>query len=129
MTASQGVEENQIRAAEAQRYQAMRAGDAATMAALFAEELTYTHSNGTRDTRQSYIEKVSTGYIVYRSIDSATESVTVIGDLAVAHGQMRADVLTGGRPARLDTSTLAVWVRRESNWQLLAYQPTVNPST
>ncbi len=129
MTAPEASDEDQIRTLETKRYQAMRNGDAATLAALFADELTYVHSNATRDTKQSYVDKVSRGYIDYGAIDSATESVTVIGDVAVAHGQMRADVVTGDRPAQLNTSTLAVWVRREGNWQLLAYQPTVNPPT
>jgi hypothetical protein len=46
-----GTDEEAVRAAEATRYAAMVAGDAAALATLLDEDLAYSHSDGSRDTR------------------------------------------------------------------------------
>ena len=54
-----------VLAAEDLRYQAMIDADLSTIDRLLAEELSYAHSSGVRDTKAEYLEKVRTGYYVY----------------------------------------------------------------
>jgi ketosteroid isomerase-like protein len=116
-----------VTALEDRRYQAMLDADLAVLEELCHPELTYTHSNAERDTRDSYLKKVADGYFRYHRIEHPIERIVLVGDTALVLGAMRADVETDGVPKRLDNSCLAVWVRDGGRWQLLAYQPTVFP--
>jgi hypothetical protein len=51
----------------------------------------------------------------------------VRGDSALVFGDMRGEMLIGGQQRVLNSKSLAVWVRENQNWVLLAYQPTKYP--
>ena len=117
-----------VLAAEDRRYRAMLDADLATLDALCAAELSYAHSSGARDTKDQYLEKVRSGYYVYRRIDHPVERVAVVGDSALVVGRMTADLDVDGRPRTIDNLALAVWARTSGRWQLLAYAPTPLPT-
>jgi hypothetical protein len=117
-----------VLAAEDRRYKAMQDADLATLDALCADELSYAHSSGARDTKDQYLEKVRSGYYVYRRIDHPVERVAVVGDSAVVVGRMTADLDVDGTPKTIDNLALAVWTRASGQWQLLAYAPTPLPA-
>jgi hypothetical protein len=114
--------------AEDRRYQAMQDADLATFDALCADELSYTHSSGVRDTKDQYLQKVRSGYYVYRRIDHLVERVAVVGDSALVVGRMTADLDVDGTPKTIDNLALAVWTRASGHWRLLAYAPTPLPA-
>ena len=117
-----------VLAAEDRRYQAMQDADLTTLDVLCADELSYAHSSGARDTKDEYLAKVRTGYYVYRRIDHPVERVAVLGDTAVVVGRMTADLDVDGAPKTIDNLALAVWTRASGEWQLLAYAPTSLPA-
>jgi hypothetical protein len=117
-----------VLAAEDRRYQAMLDGDLATLDELCADELSYTHSNGVRDTKAEYFAKLREGYYVYHRIDHPVERVEVAGDAAAVVGRMTADLTSGGVRKNIDCLALAVWTRSGTGWRLLAYAPTPLPS-
>ena len=117
-----------VLAAEDRRYRAMTDADLATLDALCAEELSYAHSSGARDTKDEYLGKLRSGYYVYRRIDHPVERVAVVGDTAVVVGRMTADLDVDGTPKTIDNLALAVWTRATGHWQLLAYAPTALPA-
>ncbi|MGY1809342.1 nuclear transport factor 2 family protein [Blastococcus sp. SYSU D00669] len=114
--------------AEDRRYRAMLDADLATLDELCADELSYAHSSGVRDTKAEYFEKVRSGYYVYHRIDHPVERVEVVGDTAIVVGRMTADIHAGGVAKTIDNLSLAVWSRTVSGWRLLAYAPTSLPS-
>ena len=116
-----------VLAAEDRRYRAMQDADLTTLDELCADELSYAHSSGARDTKAEYFEKVRSGYYDYRRIDHPVERVEVVGDAAIVVGRMTADLLVGGTPKTIDNLALAVWTRASGQWQLLAYAPTPLP--
>ena len=117
-----------VLAAEDRRYQAMQDADLTTLDVLCADELSYAHSSGARDTKDEYLAKVRTGYYVYRRIDHPVERVAVLGDTAVVIGRMTADLDVDGAPKTIDNLALAVWTRASGERQLLAYAPTSLPA-
>ncbi len=117
-----------VLAAEDRRYRAMQDADLTTLTEVCAEELSYAHSSGVRDTRSEYLEKLRSGYYVYRRIDHPVERVEVLGDTAIVVGRMTADVEVQGRPKTIDNLALAVWTRASGAWRLLAYAPTSLPA-
>jgi hypothetical protein len=121
-------DEKAVLAAEDRRYQAMLDADLETLDALCTDELSYTHSNGVRDTKEEYFGKVREGYYVYHRIDHPVERVELAGDAAVVVGRMTADLTSGGVRKTVDCLAIAVWTRTAAGWRLLAYAPTPLPA-
>ena len=117
-----------VLAAEDRRYRAMEDADLTVLDELCADELSYAHSSGARDTKDQYLQKVRSGYYVYRRIDHPVERVAVVGDSALVVGRMTADLDVGGVPTTIDNLALAVWTRASGRWRLLAYAPTPLPA-
>jgi Domain of unknown function (DUF4440) len=116
-----------VLAAEDRRYRAMLDGDLDALDRLLADEVSYAHSSGVRDTKDEYLAKVRSGYYVYRRIDHPVERVEVVGDTALVVGRMAADLDVDGVPKSIDNLALAVWARRDGSWVLLGYAPTRLP--
>jgi ketosteroid isomerase-like protein len=128
MTAADDVVAKQISALEDRRYQAMTDGDTGTLEELFAADLVYTHSDATSDSKQGYLDRLASGYFKYGPIAHPETSVVVHGDCAIVIGDMRGEVRIGGQVRALNNRALAVWVRENESWVLLAYQPTKYPA-
>ncbi len=118
---------NHLRALEGRRYEAVVSGDFDAFAALCHPELVYTHSNGERDSLESYLQKCRAGHYVYHRIEHPIENIIVVGDVAVVVGEMNADITAAGAAKRLENSAIGVWVREDDDWKFLAYQPTPKP--
>jgi len=117
-----------IRALEARRYQAMTDGDVAVLDDLLSADLVYSHSDATRDSKQSYLERIANGYFDYGPLTHPEEAIVVHGDCALVTGDMRGEVQIAGQQRVHNSSALAVWVREGEKWMLLAFQPTRYPS-
>jgi ketosteroid isomerase-like protein len=117
-----------VLAAEDRRYQAMQDGDLEAMDELCADELSYAHSSGVRDTKDEYLAKVRSGYYVYHHIDHPVERVEVLGDTAIVVHRMTADLDVGDTRKTIDNLALAVWTKASGEWKLLAYAPTPLPA-
>jgi hypothetical protein len=117
-----------VLAAEDRRYRAMLDADLTVLDELCAPQLSYAHSSGARDTKDQYLQKVRSGYYVYRRVDHPVERVEVLGDTAIVVGRMTSDLDVDGVPKTIDNLSLAVWTRAAGSWQLLAYAPTSLPA-
>lgn len=109
---------------EDRRYAAMLRSDLAALADLCDVELTYTHSDGARDTRDSYLQRIRDGYFDYRWLEHETYRTIVAGDCALVVGRMTGDVVINGASRHLNSASLVVWVRRSAGWRFVAFQPT-----
>jgi len=127
MTAAENAAK-QISELEARRYRAMTDGDIGTLSELLAADVVYTHSDATSDSKQSYLDRVASGYFDYGPIAHPEDSIVVRGDCAIVIGDMRGEVRIDGQTRVLNSRSLAVWVRDNGNWALLAFQPTKYPS-
>ncbi|WP_338581479.1 nuclear transport factor 2 family protein [Pseudomonas sp. MAG733B] len=113
-----------ISALEEERYLAMRQGDLQTFERLSHPELIYIHSNGVKDSLDSYLNKCREGLYVYHRIDYRLEEVRLSGNTALAFGKMSADITSHGIDKTIHNRTLTVWLKTGLQWQLFAYQPT-----
>jgi len=117
-----------VLAAEDRRYQAMIDTDLAALDRMLDDRLSYAHSSGARDTKTEYLEKVRSGYYDYLTADHPVERVEVVGDTAMVIGRMTSDLTVQGARKTIDNLALAVWVRADGGWRLLAYAPTTLPA-
>src|SRR5918993_2502875 len=85
-----------VRAAEAQRIQALLAADFATVDRLLADELTYTHSNAKREHKAAYLEPFLSGRTRYQRLEPSEMSVRVYGETAILTGRMLSVALVAG---------------------------------
>lgn len=118
----------QISELEAKRYQAMTDADTGTLARLFSADLVYSHSDATSDSKQEYLDKLTNGHFDYGVIEHPETSIVVHGDCAIVIGDMRGEVRIAGQTRVLNSRCLAVWVRENEDWVLLAFQPTKYPA-
>jgi ketosteroid isomerase-like protein len=127
MTAEQDTA-RQISELEARRYQAMTEADTATLGELLASDLVYTHSDTRTDSGPSFLDKLVSGALDYGPIEHPEHAIVVHGDCALVFGDMRGEVYVDGQLRVLNSRALAVWVRENGRWVLLAFQPTRYPA-
>ena len=91
---------------------------------LIAPELSYGHSSGKVDTKESLIGNLLTGASDFQSIAISEQSVQVAGDdIAIVRHRFVADTHGKGKdPARVDLKVLQIWKKNGNAWQLLARQ-------
>lgn len=114
------------------RVAAFRNPTAEGLAAIFADELHYAHSNGIIDTKPSFIEALTTGRTKYHSIDYEKREFTFPAPgIALMRGRVRIRAESATGPSDNVLSFLAVWRLEEGRWKFLAWQscrlPTQTP--
>jgi len=125
-SASAADETAAIDAAAEQLRVAMVDPDKGRLEALIAPELSYGHSSGKVDTKESLIDNLMTGASNFSSIAISDQSVQVVGDdIAIVRHTFVADTHGKGKgkdPAKVNLKVLQIWKKKGSEWQLLARQ-------
>ncbi|SFK54784.1 nuclear transport factor 2 family protein [Azotobacter beijerinckii] len=113
-----------VEAAAEQLRVAMVDPDKGRLEALIAPQLSYGHSSGKVDTKESLIDNLMTGASNFSSIAIGDQSVQVVGDdIAIVRHTFVADTHGKGKdPARVNLKVLQIWKKKGSEWQLLARQ-------
>jgi ketosteroid isomerase-like protein len=97
--------------------------DVPALEKLLASDLVYTHSSGTRDTRDSFLSNIRGGTLKYEKMDySKIEPQMVRDDVAFVAARAEVRVVSSGKPNDMKLSLLHVFVRRQGRWQLVAHQ-------
>jgi len=113
-----------LQAADDARVAATKAADAAQLEAIISEELHYAHSNGVVDTKDSFIELVTSGKTKYVAVDYEERKFTFPApQIALMTGRARIVVQTANGGMDSVLNFLAVW-RQEADgkWRFLAWQ-------
>ena len=119
--------EQAVRTAETQRFEALVKQDVAALKRLMADDLTYTHSSGVRQTKAEYLHDLASGKLVYRAAEANDLNVRIVGNAAVITGTAKVLVNTGGADRAIELLYTDVYVKRDGRWQLLAWQSTTKP--
>ncbi len=113
---------------EEERYAAMLGKDVARLERLLDEDLVYMHSSGVADTRESYLRGLKDGVWDYLRISRTEQTVKVKGETALVFNRLAISIKVRGALKELDNRALAVWIRREGVWRLLALQSGAIPA-
>lgn len=117
--------EAQLRRLEAERCQAMMAGDKARLQQLLHKDLIHVHAKGQVDTYDSYF--ASGGFKVnYTRVERSDLDIRVMGDSALMLGRQLLEAVrkASGERIRIDSRVMQVWVREGDTWQQVAFQTT-----
>jgi len=88
------------------------------------DRLTYTHSNGLIDTKNSLVAALISNVLDYQAIESKSRSVRMNGRSAIVTGLAHMTVAGDGQVRQLRSVYTAVYWLVGDRWQLVAYQST-----
>ena len=114
--------EQEILRVEAKRIDAMVALDLAALDPILADDLSYSHSSGRTDTKATFLELVRSGH--YLGVDFVKRDVVPCGNAAIVRGRAQMRVNHDGENLSYPILFLEVYARRDSAWQLVAWQAT-----
>ncbi len=113
-----------VRAADLRRISALINGDAKTLEAVLADDLSYGHSDGRVQTKRELLAVLATGSVTYRSYDGPAPVVRIQENTAWLSGVAELDAVAGGAAVKLRLRYLAVYAKDSDGWRLRAYQST-----
>lgn len=114
--------EDEIRAVERERLEAMVAADTRTLDRLLAVDLHYGHSNGVAHSKPELLAVLADGSLDYVTLRPRAADVRTRGDTALVNGTLDMEAIAGSRRVQTPLRFLAVYERRDGRWQLVAYQ-------
>jgi hypothetical protein len=118
-----------LREAELRRFEANVNADARVLGELLDDGLEYVHSNGELDSKQSFIDSLTTGRRDYASTKADIESIRVLGDTAIIRGKARVTVIDAGTSRELHIGYTDVWVWKDKRWQMTAWRSARLPDS
>ena len=110
-----------------QRMDAMSRKDIAALNSLLSDELVYTHSSARLDTKQSLIGAMESGATVYTSVEPSDVKAADFGNVVVLTGSARIHVTSQGKPNAFSVRFTDVYVEKNRQWQMVAWQSTRIP--
>src|SRR5689334_11644058 len=116
------VAEREVRATDAARFAAMTRSDLAALDTLLGADLSYTHNDGTRQSKSEFLNMIRAREVTYLALLPDSEVVRIYGTTAVADGRLllraRLDKQVGYFTGRF----LEVYEHRRGHWELVAWQ-------
>lgn len=106
------------------RMTAMAEKDVATLNALLADDLVYTHSSARLDTKQSLVGAMQSGATVYTSVVPSEVKAQDLGTAVVLTGIAAISVNSNGTPNSFRVRFTDVYANRGGQWQMVTWQST-----
>jgi len=116
------ADEQQIRALESRRFRAMVESDTTTLAAIFADDMSYAHAGGLLQNKQELLGSISSGDLKCKSFDASDIKVRFYGNTSVVSGIADVNVKFLGREGTIRFRYLEVYVKQNNTWQIVAWQ-------
>ena len=93
----------------------------AALTVLVADDLSYGHSGGRVDTKDSFIDLIA-GKSEFVTIAITDQTIKVVGNTAIVRHALTADTNDSGKPGKVQIKILGVWQQQGGQWKLLARQ-------
>ncbi len=101
---------------------AMIGANADSLSILVVDELSYGHSNGFVEGKQSFIDKIVSGKSDFLSIELSNQTIDISGKLAIVRHQLAATTNDGGIAGTVKLKILLVYQFKKGRWLLFARQ-------
>ena len=115
-TGSSASAEQSVAAAAEKLRVAMIDPTPAALSALVADELSYGHSGGRVDTKDSFIGDLVAGKSDFVTIAITDQSIKVVGSSAIVRHTLTADTNDSGKPGKVQIKILGVWQQQGGRW-------------
>lgn len=107
---------------------AMVDADKAALEKLISDDLSYGHSSGVVQTKQEFIEALTSGKSDFVTIELGNQTVKVYDKTAIVRHSLSANTNDNNKPGTVKLVILLVWIKKNGQWKLLARQ-AVKPAT
>jgi ketosteroid isomerase-like protein len=119
---AQSKDEKAVIASVESLRKAMVDADKATLEKLADTKLSYGHSGGKIENKETFVDNIVSGRSDFVTIELADQTVTVTGNTAIVRHNLNATTNDNGKPAEVHLHVLTVWVKDGNAWKLLARQ-------
>ena len=114
-----------IRGLERERFRAMVDGDGQSLDALLAENVSYVHTNGKRETKRQFIDGITAGRRRYRLIEEQTKDVLPVGrETCVVTGRALIEMEANSGALLFPIAYTAIHTQEDGQWRLKEWQAT-----
>lgn len=96
--------------------------DAATLASMVSDDLTYAHSTGLVEDKAAFIQALVSGKSDFKTITLSDQRIQLLDKTAVVWHTLAADITDNGNEASVKLIILTVWQRQKDGWKLVARQ-------
>lgn len=118
-----------LAAADDARVAATKSADREKLAAIFSDELRYAHASGTVDTKQTYLESLTSGRTKYLAIDYEERAFRFPApSIALMSGRAHVKVANAAGEVDMVLGFLGVWRQENGHWRFLAWQSCKLPA-
>jgi ketosteroid isomerase-like protein len=100
--------------------------DGNALAALCADELSYSHSSGVVQDKAAFLAGSTTGKSKWVSLEYKDPSIRVVGPVAIVrfHWLGEQEAVADGKKSSTDLHILMNWLKQGSDWKLLSRSAT-----
>jgi ketosteroid isomerase-like protein len=96
--------------------------DRTALERLFADQLSYVHSDGRVQTKAEFVDALVNEKSVFKSITLSEQTISLVGDIAIVRHRFAADAISNDVPAQPRIRVLQVWQKQSGGWRLLIRQ-------
>jgi ketosteroid isomerase-like protein len=125
--AKDNTRESALRAAEIARFKACVDADDAALDRLLDADLQYTHSNGDLEGKSRFIAALHDGTRDYVAFEPNLQTLRVIGNVGLIHGEARVTVASGKNTSTFGISFDDAWLWKDGRWQMTSWRSTRPP--
>lgn len=114
-----------IRGLERERFRAMVDGDGPSLDLLLADNVSYVHTNGKRETKRQFIDGITGGRRRYRQIEVQSQDVLPVGpETCVVTGRALIEMEANNGALLFPIAYTAIHTQEDGQWRLIAWQAT-----
>jgi hypothetical protein len=113
--------------AEQMRHVAQTSNDFTAMEKIFSPDLVYVHSSSVVDNKQSYIESMRSGNVVYKVMRHTDVEVRTFGCIAIMTGNGNYDVRVNGKDLNVVLRFHSIWQKTDGELKYVSWQSTRIP--
>jgi ketosteroid isomerase-like protein len=124
---AQPLAEQQVTDLVTKLTQAMIDADKVALDNLTSDNLSYGHSSGRVEDKQTFVENIVNGKSDFVNIDITEQTITISGNVALVRHIFSATTNDSGNPGSVKLKVLLVWQQEKGHWKLLARQAVKMP--
>lgn len=122
-----GETEKAVLAAQDRRFSLTAGGDLDELGQMLTDDMNYTHSTSTVDTKADFIGSLRSGRVRYISIEPEERSVRIYGHSAVVQGIAHVLVKVEERDVDVRLRFTELYVEKDGTWKMALWHSTRVP--